>query len=159
MAGYGSDSAFDGWLTANGYALPDGAPDKGVLRERASIYIDGLYGSRFSGRPTGGAAQEREWPRVGAVDRYGNALASDAVPSRVEQATYQAAFLEATTKGGLSATYTPGTQKVLTEVKGIKWTVTGDASKDGAMVPVSTAVEAILAPLLTPADFPAIMVV
>lgn len=159
MAGYGTDAEFEAWLSANGFALPTGAPDKAVLRERASIYVDGLYGARFPGRPTGGAAQEREWPRTGAVDRYGNAMPTDAVPDRVEQATYQAAYLEATTKGGLSATYTPGTQKVLTEVKGIKWTVTGDASKDGAMVPVSTAVEAILAPLLTAADLPAVLVV
>lgn len=158
MAGYGTDDGFTTWLADNGYSLPTGVPDKAVLRQRASVYIDGLYGLRFSGAPSD-PTQEREWPRTSATDRYGNSLASDAVPSRIEQATYQAAYLEAQKPSFLSTTYTPGTSKVLTEVKGIKWTVIGDASKDAAMVPVSTAVEAILAPLLTPANIPAIMVV
>ena len=46
-------------------------------------------------------------------------------------------------------TYTPGTAKVLTEVKGIKWEVVGDASKPGAMIPVISDVEGLLAPFLT----------
>jgi len=38
---------------------------------------------------------------------------------------------------------------VLTEVKGIKWEVVGDASKPGAMIPVISDVEGLLAPFLT----------
>jgi hypothetical protein len=159
MAGYGDDDGLTAWLGANGYSLPVGAPSAAVLRQRGSTYIDGAYGDRFSGSPTGGASQEREWPRTGASDRYGNALAPDAVPVRVVEASYYAAYLEAKKPGLLSLTYTPGTQKVLTEVKGIKWTVVGDASSDGSMVPVSTAIEGILAPLLSPADLPAVLVV
>ena len=69
MAGYGDDDGFQAFLTANGYTLPDGAPAAAVLRQRGSVYVDGTYSLRFSGSPTGGAAQEREWPRTGATDR------------------------------------------------------------------------------------------
>lgn len=159
MAGYGDEAGLTAWLSANGHTLPTGSPDAAVLLERGSVYIDGTYAGRFPGTPTGGAAQEREWPRTGATDRYGNALASDTVPQRVINAAYQAAYLEAGSPGMLATTYTPGTQKVLTEVKGIKWQVVGNASGDKAMVPISTAIEGILFPLLTPEDMPAILVV
>lgn len=159
MAGYGDEAGLTAWLSANGYTLPTGAPDAAVLLERGSVYIDGTYGPRFPGSPTGGAAQEREWPRTGATDRYGNALASDTVPQRVINAAYHAAYLEAGSPGMLATTYTPGTQKVLTEVKGIKWQVVGNASGDKAMVPISTAIEGILYPILTIEDIPAILVV
>lgn len=71
MAGYGDDAGFEAWLTENGYTLPGGAPSGEVLRNRGAGYIDGVYGARFSGIPTGGLAQERAWPRAGA---YGDAF-------------------------------------------------------------------------------------
>lgn len=157
MAGYGDDSGFNSWLTSNGYSLPSGAPSEAVLRERGSVYLDGTYAGRFPGTPTNGAAQEREWPRTDATDRYGNALASNTVPQRVINASYQAAYLEATSPGIFATTYTPGNNKVLTAVDTIKWTVVGDAS-DG-MTPISTAIEGILYPLLTIENLPGIVVV
>lgn len=156
MAGYGTDDGFTDWLEANGYSLPDAAPAPAVLRQRGSTYIDGLYGPRFSGSPVEGAAQDREWPRTDATDRYGNAL--NGVPQRVIDASYYAAYAEALSPGSLSTTYTPGTAKVLTEVKGIKWEVVGDASKPGSMIPVISAVEGLLAPFLVQ-PVPGIMVV
>lgn len=156
MAGYGTDQGFTDWLSANGYTLPDGAPTDAVLRERGSAYIDATYGSRFVGTPTD-PSQEREWPRKDATI-FGAAIASTDVPQRVVQASYQAAWIEASSPGSLSNTYTPGTQKVLTEVKGIKWTIVGKADGSRDMVPVSTAVEGILAPLLVSA-VPGILVV
>jgi hypothetical protein len=148
MAGYGDDTGFTDWLTANGYSLPDGAPSAAVLRQRGSTYVDGTYGSRFAGQPAGGVIQEREWPRTGAADRYGMDIPDSTVPQRVIEASYHAAYAEAVTPGSLSTTYTPGTAKVLTEVKGIKWEVVGDATKAGSMIPVISAVEGKLAPLL-----------
>jgi hypothetical protein len=147
MAGYGDDSGFTAWLAANGYVLPAGAPSPAVLRQRGSTYIDGLYGPRFSGVPTGGFAQERAWPRTDAC-AYGSSIGSGIIPDAVVQASYFAAYAEAVAPGSLSTTYTPGTAKVLTEVKGIKWEVVGDASEAGAMIPVISAVEGLLAPFL-----------
>jgi hypothetical protein len=159
MAAYGSDELFEAWLTENGYALPDGAPTAAVLRVRGSGYIDGTYGPRFTGTPTGGFAQALQWPRTGA-EAYGVAIGDTVIPDAVVRASYHAAYAEAVTPGSLSVSYTPGTAKVLTEVKGIKWTVVGDASAEGSMVVRLSAVEGLLAPFLCPVGgFPAILVV
>lgn len=74
----------------------------------------------------------------------------DATLLVVELATYEAALLELATPNFFSLTYTPAQQKVLTEVKGIKWTVqdaSGDIERDEA-TPVSTKVEAMLRPYM-----------
>src|SRR3954470_20556169 len=104
MAGYGDDTKFNAWLAANGYALPSGltAP---VLRQRGSVYIDGLYGPQFSGTPTGGFTQERAFPRTGAT-AYGAAVPTDAIPVAVEHASYFAAYHEALNPGALSVAVT-----------------------------------------------------
>jgi hypothetical protein len=148
MAGYGDDSGFEAWAEANGYEVPS-SPDVAVLRQRGSAYIDGLYGPRFSGSPTGGYAQERAWPRTGA-QAYDTDIGSSVIPAAVVEASYFAAYADGTKPGSLQATYTPGTTKVLTEVKGIKWEVIGDPSKPGSMVPVISAVEGLLARFLKP---------
>lgn len=157
MAGYGSDGGFDTWLSTNGYSLPTGAPANAVLRERGSVYIDGTYELRFPGEPTGGASQERAWPRTNAEDRYGNAISG--IPDRVVNASYQAAWMEANTAGILSKTFTPGTEKVLTKVDKIEWRVVGSEMGREAFVPVSTVIEGLLAPILTVADLPGVLVV
>lgn len=101
MAGYGTDQGFADWLTMNGHVLPESAPAPAILRQRGSQYIDGLYGSRFSGQPTGGFAQERAWPRSGAC-AHGRPIPSDIIPVAVEQAAYAAALQEAVSPGSLS---------------------------------------------------------
>lgn len=159
MSGYGDDAGFQDWLDANGYTLPDNPPSLEVLRERGSNYIDGTYGDRFSGVPTGGFAQERAWPRTGAC-AYGQSIGDDVIPDAVVKASYVAALADAKAPGSLSVTYTPGTNKVLTKVDSIEWDVVGDASAPGAMIPVFTAVDGLLSPFLMPlGGFPAIMVV
>lgn len=159
MAGYGTDVGFQTWLNANGYTLPDNPPGLEVLRERGSNYIDGTYGARFSGVPTGGFAQERAWPRTGAC-AYGQSIGGDVIPDAVVKASYVAALADAKVPGSLSVTYTPGTTKVLTKVDKIEWDVIGDPSEPGAMIPVLSAVEGLLAPFLMPVGgFPAILVV
>jgi len=64
-----------------------------------------------------------------------------------EQATYEAASLELATPGFWTKTFTPDQQKVLTEVKGIKWT-SRESGLTGASAatPVSTAVDALMRP-------------
>jgi len=62
----------------------------------------------------------------------------------VEAATYEAAIIEVSTPFFWSKTFTPADQKVLTGVKGITWTVTGDASRAGSSTPRSTKIDAML---------------
>lgn len=70
----------------------------------------------------------------------------------VEEAAYIAASLELATPGFFSKTYTAAEQKVLTEVKGIKWTVTGDSSATYSAMPVSTLIEAMFEPYIIDRD-------
>lgn len=70
----------------------------------------------------------------------------DATLPEVEYATYEAANLELATPGFFSSTFTPSQQKVLTEVKGIKWTPVGAASGVDAARPMSTIVDSMLEP-------------
>ena len=70
----------------------------------------------------------------------------------VEEASYVAAGLELETPGFFSKTWTAAEQKVLTEVRGIKWTVTGNASGTYAAMPVSTLIDALFWPYISDPD-------
>ena len=75
----------------------------------------------------------------------------DATSPNVEDAIYEAANLELKTVGFFTKTFTPSEQKTLTEVKGIKWTVTGGKSNERAALlatPRSTLIDAMLAPYM-----------
>lgn len=98
MAGYGTDTGFQDWLTANGLTLPVDALPIAVIRERGSAYIDAVYGAAFCGCPVS-FDQERAWPRSG-VTFCGSSVPLDAVPLSVINASYRAAYLDAITPGG-----------------------------------------------------------
>lgn len=69
----------------------------------------------------------------------------------VKNAIYEAANLELKTVGFFTKTFTPSEQKTLTEVKGIKWTVTNSKSNERAAslsTPRSTFIDAMLAPYM-----------
>ena len=158
MAGYGTDQGFTTWMADNGLPMPLSAPTPAVLRQRGSQYLDGVYGSRFSGGPTGGFEQERAWPRVGAC-AHGQPIPSDIMPVAIEHASYHAAYQEAVSPGSLSvAASTSGAvkrEKVDTlEVEYVAGS--GDAVAD-ALVRIS-AVEGLLAPFFA-VSMPAIFVV
>lgn len=80
----------------------------------ASRYIDalgwrvqpttGLPVSLFPGVPSV-AGQLREWPREGAVDYYGNEVSG--IPQAIIDATYEAAFIEASSDVDLNAPTSP----------------------------------------------------
>lgn len=70
----------------------------------------------------------------------------------VEEGAYIAASFELATPGFFSRTYTESEQKVLTEVKGIKWTVTGKTSGVYSSMPSSTLVDAMFWPYIIDAD-------
>lgn len=80
------------------------------------------------------------------ANRFGSAVAVD--EDILDAAVYEAAKLELATPGFWSKTYSPDQQKVLTEVKGIKWSVRGDASGPDAATPISTKIEGMLRPYM-----------
>lgn len=162
MAGYGSDDAFQTWLSDNGHALPAGAPAAAVLRQRGSAYVDAAYGMRFPGQPAGGFDQDRAWPRTGAVLAGGASVPDGIVPNAVAQASYAAAFQEAVSPGSLSAVGSANGRVKREKVEGaveVEYQVSGDTSPAG-LVPVMTEVEGLLAPVLLPVmPIPGIVVV
>lgn len=158
MAGYGDDAGFTAYATAAGYTVPAGTI--AAARQRGSTYIDGAFGSRFSGTPTGGIDQERAWPRTGAT-AFGTSLADNLIPTRVINASYEAALLELQSPGSLSAVIS-GTSLVKRErVEGaveVEYAVSEKLDLYAAAMPVVTIIEGMLAPLLYQPQ-PAIMVV
>ncbi len=145
MAGYGSDEAFEAWATAAGHELPDG--QLSAARQRGSTYIDALYGDRFTGAPTAGVDQDRAWPRTGA-SAYGSALASDLVPARVVNASYEAALIELRAPGSLTIVTDPAKRVKRQKVDTIEREFFEPGDIDGGGAPVSSVIEGLLAPLL-----------
>ncbi|MBY8918818.1 hypothetical protein KUG85_04750 [Nitratireductor sp. L1-7-SE] len=149
MAGYGTDQGFQDWATENGYTVPSGTV--AAARQRGSAYIDAVYGDRFFGQPAGGIDQERAWPRVGATDKWGNAIASDVVPLRVVNASYHATLQEMETPGSLEPVVVAA-ERVKREKVGPLETEYMDGSAGDAVTsatPLLASVEGLLEPLLT----------
>jgi hypothetical protein len=152
MAGYGDDSAFSTWLTDNGYTLPVGAPVPAVLRNRGSQYIDAVYGDRFIGL-IAAFDQERQWPRTGASLR-GVAIPSDVVPQAVINASFYAAYQEATNPGSLSATgsaSTAVTREKIGQIE-VQYASATSESTGAALTPLISIVDGMLAPFLRDLD-------
>lgn len=105
MADYGTDAGFLAYWLARGEGdltvIYDGAGEIAAARLVASEAIDGRYGAQFGGLKVGMRAQVREWPRNGASDRYGYAIASDSVPDEVERATYELTYEQLKSPGSL----------------------------------------------------------
>ncbi len=151
---YGTANAFVEYCDERGYELdgtlspsPSEEIDQALLR--GSMYIDGKYRSRFSGTKSGGRNQDREWPRQDAVDASGEALDYAEVPIEVEQATYEAAFREASLPGSLMPDYVQ-TERVTSERVGPLSVSYADSQvmKAEDTYPVIGIIDAILAPLL-----------
>ncbi|WP_429115471.1 DnaT-like ssDNA-binding protein [Ensifer sp. KUDG1] len=149
MAGYGTDSVFQQWLDDNGYQLPSGSPTAAVLRQRGSQYIDAVYGSRFVG-VIADAAQERQWPREGAIVS-GKLIPSDVVPAAVINASYYAAYQEATKPGSLSVVGSGATRvkrKKVGQLE-VEYQAASDDSETGSdLTPIISIVDGMLAPFL-----------
>lgn len=162
MAGYGSDEGLTAWLDENGYDLPNGAPALAVLRNRGAGYVDGTYGSRFSGNPTGGFAQERAWPRTGAYV-YGQPIGDSIIPDAVIKASYAAAWQEAIAPGSLSVVGSAASAVKREKVDGaveVEYQTQSGSWTAESLSPVLTVVEGLLQPFLsTASDFPAVLVV
>lgn len=100
MSGYGTDEGLIGYLAGLGLTLPLDAPTPAVLRQIGSNYVDAAYEPRLQcSRRAGGFAQERAWPREGhKVNRQ--EVPADLIPQAWVDASYYAAYLQATTEGG-----------------------------------------------------------
>jgi len=155
MSGYGDDSGFDAWLSANGLALPVGAPSKDILRLRGSVYVDGTYGARLGcSVPTGGIDQERAWPRTGHFAN-GEAIGPDVIPVKWVQASYRAAYLVATVKGFGSATLDPSKRVKRQKVDTIEREFfDGGEAKAGAggFMAIDAEIDGLVAGLLCPEE-------
>lgn len=113
------------WITyaaARGLTVANEAASEQAL-QRASDYIRTRYVLRFS-------------------SEY------DINSTQAVEAIYIAAAYELETPGFWAKTFTASQVKVLTEVKGIKWTVADTGMKGvDAQLPVSPAIDALLVPL------------
>lgn len=124
----GSDNGFQAWMDARDHTLPAGAPSPAVLRQRATDYIDALYGAQLVGDQ--------------AVDPLLTAL---------ETATYVAAWHEANNPGSLSASATASAAVKRRKVDVIEteyFEGSGNALADSTVR--LSLVEGLLAPFLRP---------
>lgn len=164
MAGYGTNEEFTAYAEAAGYVFPDGTtePQKTAARQRGSLFID-RYEPRFSGSRTGGYSQERSWPRAGASTYYGEPIPSDIVPVAIENASYEAAYLELTNPGSLSPVVTGSATVKREKVGSLEVEYATSSSTDIADIiamatPVATAIEGMLWLFMCPV-LPGILVV
>ena len=164
MAGYGSDDAFKAYAEAAGYVLPDGTTDAQIsaARQRGALAID-RYEPRFSGKRTAGFQQQRAWPRTGATTQWGEALPSADVPTGIENASYEAAWLELVNPGSLSPVVI-GSEVVKREKVGpleTEYAASAASTPEGAATmatPVVTVINGMLWPFLQPC-LPGVLVV
>lgn len=150
MAGYGSDQAFTDWAAENGYVTSSGDLTVAQLRQRASDYLDGLYGAQLRGVPTGGIDQERAWPRTGAM-AWKTPVADDVIPRNVIIASYHAAIQEATKPGSLAVSAANSgalKRKKIDTIEKEYFEGSGNAVTDNTLR--LSAVEGLLAPFLIP---------
>jgi hypothetical protein len=146
---YASVAEADAYHTARGNATWTGADAvKEVALIRATQWLDGRYGERWPGVRWNLRLQALDWPRVYATDRDGTSIDGDTIPPEIIAATCEAALRELVAPGSLSPDLTPGTAKVLTEVKGIRWTPLRASAGASDMTPTLTAVDRILGAII-----------
>lgn len=146
---YATVAACDSYHSARGNATWTGTDTlKEQALRRATQWLDGRYGSRWPGTTTYGRDQALDWPRAWVEDASGYAVATETIPQEVVNATCEAALRELVSPGSLSPDVTPGTVKVLTEVKGIRWTPLRSSAGASDMAPVIAAVDGALSGLM-----------
>lgn len=147
MANYGTEAGFAAYADSTGQTPSAGAVLPALVR--ASAYIDGKYGLRFSGVRTGGFDQALAWPRTGAVTSEGFIVPTDAIPVAVEYATYEAALREIASPGSLSPDYVASSalKREKVDVIEIEYAVSSTLSAADVR-PVVTVIDEMLAGLL-----------
>ena len=133
---YGSLAEWRTWATARGNSAPTDASDTDATAAlvRASDYIRARYVANL-------------------LPQYDTTLQPTGYDyPLVDEATYIASGYELATPGFFAKTYSASESKVLTEVKGIKWTITGDASGTYAYLPASSLIDAMFEPYVIDRD-------
>jgi len=150
---YGSMEAANAYHAARGNTAwaaaassPDDAREGALLR--ASVWIDGHFGSKFSGKRTGGRTQVRAWPRTSASDVEGNEIKDDEVPQEVLDAAFSAALLELTEPGYLTPSVITSEHVVSERVGQLSTTYSDRDFTAKDMRPVVTLIDDIMASLI-----------
>lgn len=132
--------AYTAWHTAFYGAAPTAttaAIEAAILR--AVAYMNALD---WVGIPSQGRDQSLAWPRGFAADRDGIGIGGDVVPREVIEAQHMLTVAEIATPGALAPSVVTKDQKVLVEVKGIKWQpLAGGASASSARTIVLAAMD------------------
>lgn len=97
-----------------------------------------------------------DYIRFNYITKFANGYTESS--PHVEPAVYEAAILELETPGFFHRTWTAGERKVLTEAKGIKWTLVGGGT-DGGPAATSTLIESMLRPYMAGAGGIALYVI
>lgn len=96
---YATETMLGDYADARGITLATGDAEAALIRATAAIDI--RYRGQFSGTKTNGRDQALQWPRSGAVDAEGLAIASDEIPQEVIDATCEASIRELTEAGSM----------------------------------------------------------
>lgn len=145
---YATLAAADAYHTARGNATWTGADavKESALR-RATSWLDGTYGARWAGLAVNGRSQPLGWPRLDALDFYGNEVDDTTIPDEVVTATIEAALRELVEPGSLSPDVTPGRQVRSETVGPLSVTYTGPVGVAG-LTPLLSIVDAALSTLI-----------
>lgn len=137
---YADAAAFAAWHLANyGTATTAGNPAAEAAIRRAVAYLESL---EWVGLPARGREQALSWPRGYAIDRNGYGIEADIVPREVIEAQHMLTVAEVANPGALAPAVIARDQKVLVEVKGIKWqSLAGGASASSARTTVLAALD------------------
>lgn len=149
---YGDSEGFTAYHTARGRTIPDTWDDTVINASLlvAAEWLDGVYGSSYSGFKTGGFLQEREWPRTTALtNTYPQYIFQPSeMPDRVISAAYEAAFRDASTPGSLQVDYTPGKYKSVAIDGALTVDYTQFSSQSDIQIQIG-AIDMLLWPLFT----------
>lgn len=116
----------------------------------ASEWIDSVYGQSFVGFKTLGFLQDREWPRTGAVTLTDPpyTFPNDAIPDRVTNAVYEAAWREGNATGALNIDFTPSKYRRVSVDGAVSVEYSG-ATFASDVQPQFSIIDQILQPLLS----------
>lgn len=150
---YGDLASATAYMAARGYAWAGTDEDKNAALLRAAEYVDSLGRERpcfWVGTKAGGRAQVREWPRTGAVDGFGDAIANDEVPQEIIDAEFQAAWRELANPGSLNPDYVASDTFKQAKVGPLEVTYATSSDTDAIPTkPVVSVINDLIGPLLT----------
>jgi hypothetical protein len=122
--------------------------DAEAALRRATTWIDGRFGGRFTGVKANGREQALQWPRKYAKDSDGFEIASDEVPDEIIRATCEAACRELASPGALSPDVKAGEVITAASVSGaVSVQYALNTGVDGQR-PIATVIDDILAGLI-----------